>query len=80
VEVDVTPASVRYSTHADAREILVQEFRTGDTPLLFHLTIPQDAQINQIVKVDLGGREFSVKIPDYVRNGEKVVVVAPAPR
>jgi len=74
-------ASVRrYSPQSDVREILVQEFRTGDSPLLFHLTIPDNAKANQIIQVDLGGREFNVKIPDYVQQGEKVVVVAPAPR
>lgn len=77
---DVIPPARRYSPASDVREILVQEFRSGDSPLLFHLSIPNDAKPDQIIKVDLGGREFSVKIPDYVRPGEKVIVVAPAPR
>lgn len=61
------------------REIKALEFREGDSPVRYYLTIPHDIQYNQPIQVDLGGRVMTVKIPDYINRGEKIIVVAPAP-
>jgi hypothetical protein len=61
------------------REIKALEFREGDAPVRYYLTIPHDIQYNQPIQVDLGGRVMTVKIPDFIHRGEKIIVVAPAP-
>ncbi len=61
------------------REIKALEFREGNVPVKFYLTVPDDIVYGQIIQVDLGGRPMSVKIPDYINKGEKVIIVAPAP-
>jgi len=43
----------------------------------YHLNIPNDANPGQTIRVSLGGREFSVIIPDYVKRGETVILLAP---
>jgi hypothetical protein len=61
------------------REIKALEYREGDAPVRYYLTIPHDIQYNQPIQVDLGGRVMTVKVPDYIHKGEKIIVVAPAP-
>lgn len=61
------------------REINTLEFREGDTPAKYYLTIPEDIIYGQTIQVDLSGSIFSVKIPDYINKGEKIIIVAPAP-
>ncbi len=61
------------------REIKALEFREGDAPVKYYLTVPQDVVFGEILQVELGGRAMSVKIPDYIHPGEKVIIVAPAP-
>ena len=61
------------------REIKALEYREGDAPVRYSLTIPHDIQYNQPIQVDLGGRVMTVKVPDYIHKGEKIIVVAPAP-
>lgn len=61
-------------------ELTVVEFRQGiDTPKKYFLTVPSDLEYEQAISVDLGGTLYSVVIPSYVRKGEKVIVIAPAP-
>ncbi len=43
------------------REIQALEYRTGDMPLRYTLTIPDDAEAGQIIRLDLGGRQMSVR-------------------
>lgn len=64
---------------ANYREIKALEYRDGDPAVRYYLTIPPDIQYDQAIQVDLGGRVMTVRIPDYIRKGEKVIVVAPAP-
>ncbi len=61
------------------REIKALEYREGDTPVKYFLNVPEDVNYGQTIQVDLGGTVFSVRIPDYVQRGEKVIVIAPAP-
>lgn len=61
------------------REIKALEYREGDAPVRYYLTIPHDIQYDQPIQVDLGGRVMTVKIPDFINKGEKIIVVAPAP-
>lgn len=59
------------------RELYVQEYKVGDNIARYYLDIPQDSKPNQILRIQLGEREFNLKVPDYVRVGERVIVVAP---
>ncbi len=61
------------------REIRALEFREGDTPVKYFLNVPDDINYGQTIQVDLGGTVFSVRVPDYIKRGEKVIVIAPAP-
>ena len=77
-----TPSSSPYTVRTTApqyKEVKTLEYREGDPTSRHYLTIPDDAYHGQIIQVDLGGRQMSVKIPDYVQPGEKVVVVSPSP-
>ena len=60
------------------REINALELRADDTPARYPYTVPHGSPRNVATQVRLAGREFTVKIPDYVRAGEVVTVVAPA--
>ena len=60
------------------REINALELRADDTPARYPYTVPAGFPRNVATQVRLAGREFTVKIPDYVRAGEVVTVVAPA--
>jgi len=61
------------------RELKTVEFQVGDIPEKFAVTIPLDAVPGTLLRVLLGGREFSVMLPDYIHPGEKIIVIAPAP-
>ena len=61
------------------KEIKALEFRDGDIPMRYYLTVPSDVVYGQTMIVDLGGRRMSVKIPDTIERGEKVIIIAPAP-
>jgi len=61
------------------RELYANEYREGDTAVRYHLRIPADCVPGaQTLKVELGGRQFSLDIPDYCKREETVVVIAPA--
>jgi hypothetical protein len=60
------------------REVTALEFREGDTPVKYMLTLPQDATPGNVLRVKLGGRDFSILLPDYLDRGEKIIVIAPA--
>jgi hypothetical protein len=60
------------------REINALELRADDTPARYPYKVPAGVPRNVATQVRLAGREFTVKIPDYVRAGEVVTVVAPA--
>ena len=61
------------------KEIRTLEFRDGDPTSRHYLTIPDDAIPGQVLQVDLGGREMSVRVPEIVSPGEKVIIISPAP-
>ena len=61
------------------REIMALEYREGDPAVRYFLKVPQDIEYDHTIQVDLGGRVMSVKIPDYINKGEKIIIVAPAP-
>ena len=65
-------------TQSGPREVNALELRAGDTPARYPYTVPAGAPRNVATQVRLAGREFTVKIPDFVRVGEVVTVVAPA--
>lgn len=71
-----TPIPVATSTY---REVKALEFREGDIPKKYFLDVPLDLNYNQAIQVELGGSLFTVKIPDYIRRGEKIIVIAPGP-
>ena len=71
-------AIVMESTSPSPREIKAIEFRDGDVPSRYPYTIPSDALSGQLIPVALSGRDFTIRIPDYVRPGETVIVIAPA--
>lgn len=79
VVVESTPNVVVVEKPPAYREIKALEYREGDTPVKYFLNVPEDVVYGQTIQVDLGGNVFSVRIPDYVRRGEKVIVIAPAP-
>ena len=60
------------------REVTALEFREGDTPTKYMLTLPMEAKPGSVIRVMLAGREFSILLPDYLEKGEKIVVIAPA--
>ena len=59
------------------RELYANEYRKGDSEVRYHLTIPNDSKPGETITALLGGRSFTVTLPDYVRRDETVVVVAP---
>ena len=61
-----------------SRELTVLEFRAGDVPTKYVLTLPIEANPGSVVHVKLGDREFTVLLPDYLVRGEKIVIIAPA--
>lgn len=61
------------------RELKTVEFREGDAPEKFAVTVPADAVPGISLRVRLGGREFSVLLPDYIKPGEAIIVITPAP-
>lgn len=61
------------------REVKALEFREGDIPKKYFLDVPMDLNYSQAIQVELGGSLFTVKIPDYIRRGEKIIVIAPGP-
>lgn len=60
------------------REVTALEFREGDTPTKYLLTLPAEVKPGSVIRVMLAGREFSILLPDYLEKGEKIVVIAPA--
>lgn len=75
----VVDQNVTTSSPLLPRELTVLEFIEGDTPLKYMVVLPKDAVPGSIVRVKLGGKEFSILLPDYLDRGEKIVVIAPAP-
>uniref|UniRef100_A0A7S0XCE8 Uncharacterized protein n=1 Tax=Chromulina nebulosa TaxID=96789 RepID=A0A7S0XCE8_9STRA len=61
------------------RECYVMEYRSGDITMKYFYKIPLDSKVNEIIRVNLNNREFTFKIPDYVRKGEEIILIAPAP-
>lgn len=61
------------------REVKALEFREGDIPKKYFLEVPLDLNYSQTIQVELGGSLFTVKVPDYIRRGEKIIVIAPGP-
>eukprot|EP01035_Chromulina_nebulosa_P017750 gene17750-23349_t len=61
------------------REFHVMEYRPGDNITKYFYKIPLDSKANQIIRINLNNREFTFKIPDYVRKGEEIILIAPAP-
>lgn len=73
------PGSVPVAVNAGLKELYANEYREGDTAVRYHLRIPADCVPGaQTLKVELGGRQFSLDIPDYCKREETVVVIAPA--
>lgn len=63
---------------SSCRELRVREFKDGDIPLQYYFDIPENIKRNQFITVNFDGREFTLKIPDYVKPSEKIIVVVPA--
>lgn len=61
------------------KEIRTLEYREGDPITRHFLTLPEDIKRDQVLLVDLGGRQMSVRVPETVSPGEKVIVVSPSP-
>jgi hypothetical protein len=74
---DVAGTATFAAAPADYPEIYAKEFRSGDSEARYYLTLPPDVKHGQEVRVDLGGRESTIVIPESVRPGQKMVVVAP---
>lgn len=74
--VDQNP--VLASVPVQPREVTVLEFRQGDTPLKYALTVPYEADPGRVLRVKLGGTDFSIRLPEYLERGEKIIVIAPA--
>ena len=70
-----------YSSRANIqyKEIRTLEYRDGDPTSRHYLTIPDDALPGQVLQVDLGGREMTVRVPETVSPGEKVIIISPVP-
>jgi hypothetical protein len=50
----------------------------GDAPMKYRVTLPADVEVGSNVPVSLGGKEFSLPIPDYVAPGQTVIAIAPS--
>jgi len=59
------------------RELYANEYRKGDSEVRYSLRIPNDSNPGETITTLLGGRQFTVTVPDYVRRDEMVVVIAP---
>jgi hypothetical protein len=62
----------------DPHAIAVEELKEGDLIEKFRVTIPSDFQHTHMLKVDLGGRVWTLHIPSDMKPGQPVVVLAPS--
>ena len=61
----------------DEREIHVLEMRPHDHQVRHHFVVPDCHGDRDRLGIRLVGREFTIKLPDDVRAGEHITVIAP---
>ena len=74
----VAPAKVSTTVPSGSREIHALELRSNDMQARYPFVIPDVQGDRDRVGIRLAGREFTIKLPDDVRTGDQIVVVAPA--
>lgn len=61
------------------REIYSKNFNSmKDYPTKYYYQIPADAKPNSSIKVNLGGFENEIRLPDNIVIGETIIIIAPA--
>jgi hypothetical protein len=60
------------------REIYTLEFKKGDNPRKFIMHLPVEIKPGELIE-NIGGEHMSVRIPDDITPGEKVILVASYP-
>jgi hypothetical protein len=55
----------------------VAEFVDGDAPLKYRLTLPSNVAVGYPLRVSLGGKDYTLLIPDFVSPGQTVIAIAP---
>ena len=60
------------------REIYTLEFKKGDNPRKFIMHLPVEIKPGELIE-NIGGESMSVRIPDDITPGEKVILVASYP-
>jgi hypothetical protein len=69
--IDTFAIEVRY------KEIYCEEYQPGDKFDKFMITMPRNAVAGRMIKNIGGRRDLSIRIPDDVGPGEKVILIAP---
>jgi len=59
------------------RSIYTQDYLAGMPCRRFAMYVPANMHGGMVLRLDLAGRQHSVELPEDVRPGETVVVVAP---
>lgn len=58
-------------------ELFVEELVQGTEIARYFAVIPSDAKPDQIIQLNLGGRDYTVRLPASIRPGQRIVIVAP---
>lgn len=61
------------------KEIYTLEFKQGDIPRRFVMSIPTDCKPGEIIE-NIGGHHMSIMVPDDLSPGEKVILVTSLPK
>ena len=61
------------------RELYTLEFKQGDIPRKFIMHLPPEVKPGELIE-NIGGNPMSVKLPDDIQPGEKVILIASYPR
>ena len=64
---------------AGCRELYTNEFVKGDVPRKFVMHLPVGIKAGELIE-NIGGENMSVRLPDDIRPGEKVILIASYPR
>jgi hypothetical protein len=61
------------------RELYTLEFKQGDIPRKFVMHLPPEVKPGELIE-NIGGQAMSVRLPDDIQPGEKVILIASYPK
>jgi hypothetical protein len=71
-----TPIGTATISEPNYPQVFVDGYRHGDSAVRYRLTIPSTAEVGQVIRVQLGGREETFTVPNHVAPGQQVTIVA----